>query len=88
MMTILRNRASIAQTVEEETQGDAVQKHVSAVTVKEILKAKGRGWDAARIAKEYKVDPSVLEKLGDFLAVPVDNEDGIVLPLRLDTNVG
>jgi len=80
MMTILRNRASLSQALEEEMQGDdnRLRKHVSIVIVKEILRAKERGWDAARISKEYKVDPSVVQKLEKQFAIPVDNADGIV----------
>ena len=79
-MTILRNRASLSQALEEEMQGDdnRLRKHVSIVIVKEILRAKERGWDAARISKEYKVDPSVVQKLEKQFAIPVDNADGIV----------
>ena len=80
MMTILRNRASLSQALEEEIQGDdnRLRKHVSIVIVKEILRAKERGWDAARISKEYKVDPSVVQKLEKQFAIPMDNADGIV----------
>jgi len=86
-MTILKNRANIAQTLEEEAQGDAAQKHISAVIIKEILKAKQRGWNAARISKEYNLDHSVVEKLGNQYAIPIFNKEGIVLlSIRVNAN--
>ena len=79
MMTILRNRASISQSLDAEMQNQqGPRKHIPIATVREILKAKERGWDSPRISKEYNVDPSVVEKLKDTIAIPVDNEDGIV----------
>ena len=80
MMTILRNRASLSQVLEEEMQGDEnrLRKHVPIAIIKEIVRAKERGWDASRISKEYNVDPSVVEKLEKQIAIPVDNVDGIV----------
>jgi len=78
MMTILRNRADMAHALEEEAQDPTRQKHVSTVVVKEIIRAQARGWNAARISKEYKLDPSVVERLGNYVAIPVDNEEGVV----------
>ena len=80
MMTILRNRASLSQALEEEMQSDnnRLRKHVPIAIIKEILGAKERGWDASRISKEYKVDPTVIQKLEKRIAIPVDNIDGIV----------
>jgi hypothetical protein len=77
-MTILRNRASISHALEtEDNRGPRL--HVSAAIVKEILNARQRGWNDARISAEYQVDPSVVEKV-NHIAVPVDNDDGIVYP--------
>lgn len=87
-MTILRNRASLSQVLEKEMEGESnrLRKHVSIAIVKEIVKAKERGWDASRISKEYKVDPSVVQKLEKQIAIPVDNTDGIVRPVEKLTN--
>ncbi len=80
MMTILRNRANLSQALEEEMQSDkkGLRKHVPIAIVKEIVRAKGRGWDASRISKEYNVDPSVVQRLDEQIGNPVDNADGIV----------
>jgi hypothetical protein len=86
MMTILRNRASIAQTMKEEAENkNGLRKHVPIAIVKEILRAQERGWDASRISKEYKVDPLVIQKLGKHIAIPVDNADGVVCSSTVDT---
>jgi len=68
----------MAQRLEDEAQDTSLPRHVSTVIVKEIIKAQQRGWDASRITKNHKIDPSVVDKLGNHFAVPVDNEDGIV----------
>jgi hypothetical protein len=87
MMTILRNRASIAQTMNEEAENkNSSRKHVPIAIVKEILRAQERGWDASRISKEYKVDPSMIQKLGRYIAIPVDNADGVVCSSTLYTD--
>jgi len=79
MMTILRNRVSIAQTMNEEVENkNGLRKHVPIAIVKEILRAQERGWDASRISKEYKVDHSVIQKLDRHIAISVDNADGVV----------
>lgn len=78
MITILRNRANMSRLLDEEA-GDrnGLRKHVHIAIVKEILRAKENGWDSSRITAEYKVDPSVVQKLKD-IAIPVDNADGVV----------
>jgi predicted transcriptional regulator len=80
MMTILKNRANVSQALEEEMQGDEnrLRKHVPIAIIKDILRAKQRGWDASRISKEYNLDRSVVEKLEKQIAIPVDNVDGVV----------
>lgn len=87
MLTILRNRASITQTINEEADNkNGLRKHVPIAIVKDILRAQERGWDASRISKEYKVDPSVIEKLGRHIAIPVDNADGVVCSFTVCTD--
>jgi hypothetical protein len=80
MMTILRNRASISQALQEEIKDSKIvsRKHVPIAVVKEIMRAKERGWDSSRICKDYKVDPCVVQKLEKQFAIPVDNDDGVV----------
>jgi hypothetical protein len=89
MVTILQNRASISQTLEGETQDiNALRKHIPIAIVKEVVQARGRGWDASRISKEYNVDPSVIQKLDNRIAIPVDNKDGIVSSFLLMLSIG
>jgi hypothetical protein len=79
MMTILQNRAKISQALEEEMKDkNALRKHVPVSVVREIVQARERGMDISLLSSRYNVDPSVVEKLGDQIAVPVDNADGIV----------
>jgi hypothetical protein len=81
MMTILRTRAEISRILEEGHKGP--RKNIPIVIVREIVLAKRRGWNSTRICKEYNVDISVVQKLENHIAVPVDNEDGIVSSLDL-----
>ena len=76
MMTILRNRAAISQTLKEGEEGPRT--HVPIAIIREIVLARANGWDSAKICKEYNVDSSVVQKLENHIAVPVDYEDGIV----------
>lgn len=79
MTTILQNRARIAKSLEMEELMDAEsRKHVSIAVVKEILKATEKGWHAPRICAEYRVTPSIVEKVRGQFAIPEDNADGIV----------
>ena len=79
MMAILRNRARLSQAMEGDLQvNGSLRKHIPITTVKEIIKASGKGWGSSRISSEYNVDPSVAEKLKNQFAVPVDNADGVV----------
>lgn len=82
MMTILRTRAEISRIQEEGQEGP--RKFVPIAIIKEIILAREKGWDSERICKEYNVDPSVVQKLENHIALPVDNEDGIVSPLFID----
>jgi hypothetical protein len=79
MMTILQNRANMAQILEDERGRKEGMNYVSMVIVKEIMKAQRRKWTPERIGKEYNLDPSVLQRLGTSFSVPVINKDGIVL---------
>jgi len=76
MMTILRNRAAISQSLEEGEDGP--RKNIPIAIIKEIVLARAQGWDSAQICKEYNVDSSVVQKLDNHIAIPVDNEDGLV----------
>jgi hypothetical protein len=79
MMTILKNRTDLSQSLEDEIQNpQGSRKHVSVAIIREIIKARQKGWDAARITKEYNVDPSVITKLEGTVAIPVINSDGVV----------
>lgn len=80
MMTILKNREDISHELEEEQARNGLRKHVSIEIVKEILRAKERGWDRSRISKEYKVDEFVVRKLENYVAIPVDDTNGVVKP--------
>jgi hypothetical protein len=78
-MKTLLNRANISASVEEELHNtNALRNHVPMAIIKEIIKAKERGWDLGKISDHWKVAPSVVEKLDKQIAVPVDNSDGIV----------
>jgi len=79
MMTISRTRADISRTLEEGQEGP--RKYIPIAIVKEIVLAREKGLDSARICREYNVDPSVVQKLEKHIAMPVDNEDGVVCPL-------
>jgi hypothetical protein len=88
MLTILRNRANISQALDEEAQGskNELRKHVPIAILKEIVRAKERGWESSRISKEYKVDISVVQKLEKHIAIPADNADGVVCSLMTSIN--
>jgi hypothetical protein len=79
MMTILKNRADISHSLDSEIQDpQGLRKHIPISIVREVLKARRKGWDSARISKEYNVDPSVIAKLDGTIAIPVTNSEGIV----------
>lgn len=79
MTTVLQNRANVSRSLEEESRNvHGPQKHISIAIMKEVLSAKQRGWDASRISKEFNVDHGVIQKLGDQVALPMDDKDGIV----------
>ena len=59
---------------------DGLRKHVPIAIVKEVVRARERGWDFSKISGEYRVDSSVVQKLDKHIAIPVDNSDGIVSP--------
>lgn len=78
-MTILKNRTDLSQSLDDEIQNpQGSRKHVSVAIISEIIKARQKGWDAARITKEYNVDPTVVTKLEGTVAIPVINSDGVV----------
>lgn len=81
MGTILQNRARISQTLQEEMDNTAVplKQHAQIAHIKEIVQSVQKGRDPERISREFKVHPSVIQKLSGYYAVPVDNADGIVL---------
>jgi hypothetical protein len=65
--------------LEKETRSkDGLRRHVPISIVKEILRAKEKGWDPSRISSEYKVDQSVVQKLDKHFAIPVEGADGVV----------
>jgi hypothetical protein len=79
MMTILKNRSDLSQSLDDEIQNpQGSRKHVSVAIIAEIIKARQKGWDSARISKEYNVDPSVIKKLDGTIAIPIINSDGVV----------
>jgi hypothetical protein len=86
MTTILKNRADISHSLDSEIQDpQGLRKHISISIVKEIVKARRKGWDPARISKEYNVDPSVIAKLEGIIAIPVTNSEGIVRSISNST---
>jgi len=78
-MKTLLNRANISASVEAELHDtNALRKHVPMAIIKEIIRAKARGWHSGKITDHWKVAPSVVEKLDRQIAIPVDNSDGVV----------
>ena len=57
---------------------NAFRQHVPMPIIKEIIRAKEKGWDSGKISDHWKVDPSVVQKLDKQIAIPEDNSDGIV----------
>ena len=78
-MKILQNRANISASVEEEFRNTTIlRQHVPMAIIKEILRARERGWNSGKISEQWKVTPAVVAKLEKHIAIPVDNSEGIV----------
>jgi len=61
-----------------ENTAVSLKAHAQIAHIKEIILSLQKGRDPNRISREFKVDPSVVKKLSEYYAVPVDNADGIV----------
>lgn len=66
----------ISQSLEEGEEGPRTR--IPIAIIKEIVLARAQGRDSAKICEEYNVDPSVVRKLENHIAIPVNNADGIV----------
>ena len=84
MMTILRNRVNITQTLDMQ-DSRVLKTYVSAAIIREIVTARERGWNSSRISSEFKVDPKVVERIA-HIAIPEQNADGIVRCYLLRAN--